>query len=322
MPENQEEPQLAEQAAAEPETSVSDIPVSLSPEEKKRIALHTMLKRCLAEMIGTAVLVIVGCGAAMGLSIGEASGSISHITLAIGTALAFGLVVTALSYALGEYSGCHTNPAVTWALYLDKKIGLRQMLWYWAAQFIGGVLGGLVLLLFFGTGADVGAATETVQSFASNTVNITILGSSWGVEATSLYSAEGWPFIFIGLFAEIFFAFVFIFTILCTGHKKENSPISGMALGLSLVAVILLGFNITGTGVNPARSLGTALVAMVNGVYEPISEIWIFIVGPMVGATLAELAYRGIWHPHGAHAPHSRYNPFHRSNKSENKAEK
>lgn len=286
-------------------------------EDWKKLMFVTMAKRFLAEMIGTAVLVIIGCGAAMGLSL---SGT-DTIGLGVGTAFAFGLVVLALSYALGEYSGCHLNPAVTWALYLNHKIGARQMIWYWVAQFCGGVLGGAVLLAFFGHG---NAGTPVVQTLASNTVNMSILCSSWNVvdsatnAAPVLYSAQGWPFMFIGLGAEMFFAFVFVFTILCTGHKKEYSPISGLALGLSLTSVVLLGFNITGTGVNPARSFGTAIMALANGQTEPIAEYWIFLVGPMLGATIAVLAYRAIWHKHGAHAPHSRHNVFHKQ-KSDNK---
>ncbi|HBR86006.1 MAG TPA: aquaporin [Firmicutes bacterium] len=264
--------------------------------EARHTANIVMAKRCFAEMIGTAVLVIIGCGAAMGLSLGADD---NYIALAIGTAFAFGLVVTALSYALGEYSGCHVNPAVTFALFLAKKIDAKQMLLYWISQVVGGILGGAVLLLIFGGlgGSDV------VKTLASNTVNMANLWKSWGGKGVApvAYSAQGWPFLFIGLFAEIFFAFVFVFTILCTGHNRENGPISGIALGLSLVSVILLGFNITGTGVNPARSIGTAVMAMVTGEFEPIKEIWIFIFGPMIGAALAVGAYRIVWHEHGAH---------------------
>ena len=287
----------------------ADVQPELTLQQKKHIANVVMAKRCLAEMIGTAVLVLVGCGAAMGLSIGD---STNYIPLAIGTALAFGLVVTGLSYALGEYSGCHTNPAVSFALYLTHKIGLKQMLWYWVAQVVGGILGGCLLLLIFGH-CDPSAGGSTLATLASNSVNMTNLWSSWngtGGTVPAAYSAEGWPFLFIGLAAEIFFAFAFVFTVLCTGHKRDNGPVSGIALGLALTSVILLGFNITGTGVNPARSLGTAVMAMANGEFEPIREIWIFILGPMAGAALAVLAYRGIWHSHGASAPHSRFNPF------------
>ncbi len=311
---SQNESTKPEEKVESPSVAAADTAAEppLSLEEEKHLANVVMLKRCLAELIGTAVLVFVGCGAAVGLSMGGlGEGTLAHVSLAVGTALAFGLVVTALSYALGEYSGCHVNPAVTFALYLNHKIGLRQMLCYWVAQLIGGLLGGALLLLFFGHGNGGVAST-----LASNTVNMGILSVSWGVVdsaavAPAAYSAQGWPFLFLGLAAEILFTFAFVFTILCTGHKKENGPVSGIALGLSLTAIVLLGFNITGTGCNPARSIGTAVMCMANGEFEPIKEIWIFILGPMAGAALAVLAYRAIWHAHGASAPHHpHFNPF------------
>jgi len=258
---------------------------------------HVALKRFIAEMLGTAILVIIGCGAVMGLSYNGAS----NIGLAIGGAFAFGLVVTALSYALGEFSGCHLNPAVSFAMLLDHKIGLKQFAQYVGAQFIGGLIGGAVLLLIFGTRVT---GNEVVDTLASNATNLNTLYGTWvggdNVPSTA-YSKEGWPFMFIALFAEVFFALVFVFTILCTSHKKANGPISGIALGLSLVSIVFLGFNITGTSVNPARSLGTAVFACVKGQYEPIKQIWIFFVGPMLGAYLAVLAYHAIFHDQGAH---------------------
>lgn len=270
---------------------------NVDKKEPKFSDKHIALKRALAEMIGTAILVIVGCGAVMGLSLSDAN----PIALALCGAFAFGLVVTALSYALGEFSGCHLNPAVSFALFLDHKIGLKQFLEYVLAQVVGGLIGGAVLLLIFGTRhTDNGV----INTLASNSTNFEILYGAWnGGEnvPTTIYSKEGWPYMFISLFSEVFFALVFVFTILCTSHKQANGPISGIALGLSLASIILLGFNITGTGVNPARSLGTAVMAMAKGEYEPIKEIWIFIVGPLLGAYLAVLAYHAIWHDQGAH---------------------
>lgn len=258
---------------------------------------HIALKRFIAEMFGTAILVIVGCGAAMGLSIGDKG---NYIALAIGTAFAFGLVVTALSYALGEFSGCHVNPAVSFALFLDHRIGRKQFIQYVVAQVIGGIIGGAFLLLIFGAAPT---KNEIVNTLASNSTNMKNLYAVWHPKAAVpvAYSAEGWPYMFISLISEVFFALVFVFTILCTSHKKDNGPVSGIALGLSLVGVILLGFNITGTGVNPARSIGTAVMCMAHGEFEPIKEIWIFILGPMIGAYLAVLAYNTIWHNQGAH---------------------
>lgn len=289
---------------SEEKNPVQGSSLKAQPEEThENFDKFVMAKRCFAEAIGTAVLVIVGCGAAMGLSLGDPD---NYIALAIATSLAFGLVVTALSYALGEFSGCHVNPAVSLALFLDHRIGFKQFVLYVVSQVIGGILGGAVLLGIFGHGGD----NALVATLASNTANVANIASSWGwtndLEALkagtfTATSVAGLKYLAIALAAEVFFAFVFVFTILCTGHKKENGAVSGIALGLSLTSVVLLGFNITGTGVNPARSIGTAVLAMANGQYEPIKEIWIFIAGPCIGAVLAVWAYHVVWHTRGAH---------------------
>lgn len=185
----------------------------------------TMGKRCLAEMFGTAVLVAIGCGAA-------------------------------------------------------------------------------ILLGIFGHGND---EYPLVSTLASNMVNVSGLSQTWGSDFVN--NDSGYPSfvaLLIGLGSETFFALVFVFTILCTSRDRENKAVSGIALGLSLTSIVLLGFAITGTGVNPARSLGTAVIALANGEYEPIGEIWIFIVGPLLGAWLATLAYHAVWHQKGAHVKPAR----------------
>lgn len=250
-----------------------------------------MLKRCIGEAIGTAVLVAVGCGAATGLTlIGCSLG-----TVVIATAFAFGLVVTALSYALGEFTGCHANPAVTFAMFLDGRIGWKQALFYTISQVIGAIAGAGLLVLIFGSHISDSVLANVVDpglvnTYASNSVNSLIterVGYGAGLA--------------IGFVAEVFFALVFVFTILCTSHDKATKGLSGIALGLSLTSIVFMGFGITGTGLNPARSLGTALMAMINGQYEPIKEIWIFILGPYVGSALATLCYWLVWHDHGPH---------------------
>lgn len=268
-------------------------------DQNKKINWFVMFKRCIGEILGTAVLVCIGCGAATGLAMNGASVG----EIAIATSLTFGLVVTALSYALGEFTGCHVNPAVTFAMWLDGRIGWKQMLLYTLSQVVGGIIGAALLVGFLGHNWDpsalaAGADMGIINTYASNAVSGTLI-SRFG-------TAGGYA---IGLFAEIFFALVFVFTILCTSHDKANKCLSGIALGLSLTSIVFFGFSITGTGVNPARSLGTALMALVNGQTEPIKEIWIFIFGPYIGAGLATLCYWAVWHDHGPHHPNNKRNP-------------
>lgn len=271
------------------ESVESNVEVSNSAE---KINWLVMFKRCIGEFFGTAVLVCVGCGAAMGLAMNGAT--IGEI--AIATALTFGLIVTALSYALGEFTGCHCNPAVTFAMWLDRRIGWQQLLVYTASQVLGAIGGAGLLVGFFGNNWDFvdkfakASDTAILNSYASNSVSSNLVNHFGDAGALT-----------IGFFAEVFFALVFVFTILCTSHDKATKGLSGIALGLSLTSIVFFGFNLTGTGVNPARSLGTALMALINGVTAPIEQIWIFIFGPYLGAALAVGCYWVVWHDHGAH---------------------
>lgn len=276
---------------------------TIVPAEKEvveeKINWSVMLKRCVGEALGTAVLVAIGCGAATGLTI--AGASVGEV--AIATSLAFGLVVTALSYALGEFTGCHVNPAVTLAMWMDGRIGWKQALLYTLSQVIGGIAGAALLVGILGShwsGDALKNAFDStlVQTYASNAVSGNII-NHYGMGGA----------LTVGFFAEVFFALVFVFTILCTSHDKANKGLSGIALGLSLSSIVFFGFGVTGTGVNPARSLGTALMAMVNNQYEPIKEIWIFIFGPYVGAALATVCYWVVWHDYGPHFPQRRKKP-------------
>lgn len=276
---------------------VREVKDDVQGEAIEKINWAVMLKRCIGEALGTAVLVAVGCGAAIGLTlVGSAIGSV-----AVATAFAFGLVVTALSYALGEFTGCHVNPAVTFALWMDGRIGWKQAILYTISQNIGAIAGAALLLGIFGNNWDWTnpllenvADTALVETYASNSV------SGLLIDHFGMGSA-----LTIGFFAEVFFALVFVFTILCTSHDKANKGFSGIALGLSLSSIVFFGFGITGTGLNPARSLGTALMAMINNQFKPINEIWIFILGPFVGAALAVVCYWAVWHDYGPHFPHS-----------------
>ena len=210
-------------------------------------------KKMLAEFIGTCVLVVFGCGVAV----------VSDVDL-VGTALAFGLVIVAMAYSVGNISGCHINPAVSFGMLVAGKMKFIEFFEYIIAQFLGGIAGAGILCAVFGCDSGLGAnRLQTLKSGAA---------------------VEVWQ----GLVAEVILTFVFIFAILGVTSKKEFGSAAGVVIGLTLTLVHLLGIGLTGTSVNPARSLGPAIFA--GG--DPLSQIWIFILAPLVGACLAALVFR------------------------------
>lgn len=216
------------------------------------------MKRYLAEMVGTAVLVLMGCGTAAALNC-----SISDTASVVGTAMAFGLAVVAMAYTIGGISGCHINPAITLGCLLTKRIGVKDACMYMIFQVIGAFIGSAILAILVSqisyAGTETGA--NTLQS------NVSVMG---------------------GLVAEIVFTCVFVLVVLgTTDSKKGAGNLAGLAIGLSLILVHLACIRITGTSVNPARSIAPAVFA--GG--EALSQVWIFIVGPFVGAAIAA----GIW---------------------------
>ena len=216
-------------------------------------------KKYIAECIGTFVLVVLGCGVAMW----------SGVDL-VATSLAFGLVIVAMVYSIGRISGCHINPAVSLAMLIAKKISVKEFFGYIISQIIGAFIGALVVSLFTKDFAAVGA----------NAVSGDLLQAYGNVGG-----------LFVGLVVEIVLTFVFVLAILGVTHKDDYGKIAGVVIGCSLILVHLLGIRLTGTSVNPARSIGPAIVAMFAGEFEPIKEIWIFIVGPLAGGALAALVY-------------------------------
>lgn len=210
------------------------------------------LKKYLAEFIGTLVLVLFACGTAAVVGCSATAG-----TGYLLTALAFGLVIVAMAYSIGNISGCHINPAVTIAMLVSKKISLKDAIGYMIAQFLGATCGAAILM------ALVGAET--------------------GLGANALYQGS----IAKSLIIEVILTFVFVIAILGVTSKVENSAVSGIVIGLTLTLVHILGISFTGTSVNPARSFGPAL--LVGG--EALSSVWVFIVAPLVGGVLAALVY-------------------------------
>ncbi len=213
-------------------------------------------KKYVAEAIGTCVLVTFGCGTAVAVGCDSASGSGYLLT-----ALAFGLVIVAMAYSIGNISGCHINPAVSIAMLIRKQLSVSDFIGYVIFQLIGSAVGCVILGIVFGF--DCGFGANQIQAGWTN-------GTVGGA-----------------LLVEIVLTFVFVIAIIGVTSKTENTAVSGLVIGLSLTLVHILGIALTGTSVNPARSLMPALFA--GG--TALSQVWIFIVGPLVGGALAAVVY-------------------------------
>jgi aquaporin Z len=231
-----------------------------------------MARKAAAELLGTALLVFFGVGAAT-LSFGFGVTGASFSAGVVATALTFGLVLMALAYSIGPISGCHVNPAVTIGALAAKRITLNEAIAYWIAQFVGGIIGALVLWGTFST---------------SNIYNrkVTGLGADgWGA-ASKIHIGAGGAFI-----VEVILTAIFVFVILAVTRKDAHAATAALAIGLTLTLVHLVGIPITGTSVNPARSLGPALV--VGG--TALKQVWLFIVAPLVGGLVAAGAHLAIY---------------------------
>lgn len=228
-----------------------------------------------AELLGTALLVFFAVGTAT-LSFGfkVAGGSTSAGVVA--TALAFGLVLLALVYAFGPISGCHVNPAVTIGFLVSGRISLGDAIGYWVAQGAGGIGGAAALFGVF----------HWVPSYSKTTIG---LGTD-GYGSHSMIGLNG-----NGAFVvEVILTFIFVFTVLAVTRRESNATVAGLVIGLSLTLVHLVGIPLDGTSVNPARSLGPAL--MVGG--TAMSQLWVFIVAPLAGGVVAAIVYR-LLYPEG-----------------------
>lgn len=212
-----------------------------------------LLKKCTAEFIGTFVLVFFACGTAavVGCSAENGTGYLL-------TALAFGLVIVAMAYSIGNISGCHINPAVSIAMLVSGKLSVKDFIGYLIAQFAGATAGAAVLMAF--------------------------VGKESGLGANALYEGN----IALSILIEIILTFVFVIAILGVTSKIENSAVSGIVIGLTLTLVHILGISFTGTSVNPARSFGPAL--FVGG--DALANVWVFLVAPLVGGVFAALVYK------------------------------
>lgn len=224
------------------------------------------MKKYLAEMIGTCVLVTMGCGTAMLVGCDAASGSGYLLT-----ALAFGLSIVAMAYCVGNISGCHVNPAVSLAVWMNGGIDLVDFAGYAVSQVIGALVGGILLKVIFA----LGGVTDLTGGLGTNGLA--------GVNGNAI----------AGLLVEIILTFIFVLCILgVTSSRTKHGSFGGLVIGLTLTFVHILGIGLTGTSVNPARSFGPAIVAAVTGNPAPLGSLWVFIIGPFAGAALAAVTYR------------------------------
>jgi aquaporin Z len=227
-----------------------------------------MARRLLAELFGTAILVFIGVGVATLVFGFHVFGfrSASSVPAGILTvAMAFGLTLLALVYVLGPVSACHVNPAVTLGALLARRVSLVEAAGYWVAQFVGGILAALVLWGLFNSSPYYSKSRNGLGT------------NGWGSQSFLRVTAGG------AFLAEVILTGILVFVILTVSRPGENKAVAGVPIGLTLTAVHIFGIPIDGTSVNPARSLGPALIA--GGV--SLRQVWLFIVAPLLGGVLA-----------------------------------
>ena len=226
------------------------------------------MKKYTAEFIGTAVLVFFGCGTAM-----LAGCDFSVGTGYLLTALAFGLAIIAEAYCIGNISGCHINPAVSLGVLISGRMSGKDFIGYIIAQVLGAICGSFLLMGVFGLG-DV---TDQTGAFGSSG----LAGVNESVGA--------------GFLVELILTFVFVLTVLgVTSNKAGHGSFGGLVIGFTLTFVHILGIGLTGTSVNPARSIGPAIVSAINGNTAPLHVLWIFIAAPLLGGAASAACYTGL----------------------------
>ncbi|MCR4783462.1 MAG: MIP family channel protein [bacterium] len=219
------------------------------------------MKKYLAECIGTAMLVFFGCGAAIMHNMPQVGESFGYL----GIAVAFGLILMSMIYAIGDISGCHVNPAVSLAMFILHKLDTKDLFGYIIAQVVGAFAGAGALFIVIGGHPEIGL---TNGGFGCNGYGAL---SNAGISAGAAF------------FTEIILTFCFILTIIGATSKASNSSTAGLAIGLCLIVVHIVGLPLTGTSVNPARSLAPACFK--GG--DALSQVWVFILAPLVGGALA-----------------------------------
>ncbi len=214
------------------------------------------MKKYFAEMIGTMILVLMGCGSAVFAGAIQPFASVGTL----GVAFAFGLSVLVMCYTIGKISGCHINPAITLGVWLSKRMSSKDAGMYMIFQVIGGIIGSSILYFL---ARDSGSVT-------------------------TLTGANGYTNVTMAFIAESVFTFIFVLVVLGSTSKGADNKFAGIAIGLTLVMIHIVCIPITGTSVNPARSIGPALYQ--GG--EALSQLWLFIVAPFLGGAVASVVWR------------------------------
>ena len=225
------------------------------------------MKNYLSELFGTFCLVLFGCGAAA--VAGGAVGAVSGLGL-LGISLAFGLAVVAMAYAIGPISGCHINPAISVGMLVAGKLSLKDTIGYVVSQCIGAILGAFILYLLL-SGQDGFVAGD--WAYGSN---------GWGEGYLGNFSMQS------AFIAEVVFTAIFLVVIHAVTSKMGNATMAGLAIGITLALIHMVVIPITGTSVNPARSLGPAVFA--QGI--ALQQLWLFIVAPILGGVLGTLLWK------------------------------
>ena len=222
------------------------------------------MKRYISELIGTMVLVLFGCGSA------AIAGSVLGN---VGIALAFGLSIVAMAYVIGDISGCHINPAVSIGMWIDGRLETKDLVMYIVFQCIGAIIGIGLLAVIINSAPTLGGYTAT--GLGQNGFGA---ASSVGLNVTG------------AIIVEIILTFVFVFTVLGVTKKAENGAVAGIVIGLTLAFVHIMGIPLTGTSVNPARSIAPAL--FIGG--QALQQVWVFLVAPIIGAIIAGTLFKGL----------------------------
>jgi aquaporin Z len=235
-----------------------------------------LMTRALAELIGTFWLVLGGCGAAV-FAAGVPDVGIGYL----GVSFAFGLTVLTMAYAIGHISGCHLNPAVSLGLAVGGRFPFSDVPVYVIAQVLGAIAA--AFLIWF-IAADMGMHKEGQATF-------TLAANSLAVNGYDSLSPQGYGMI-SGLVTEIVMTAMFLFIILGATDKRGIGTHAGLAIGLALTLIHLISIPITNTSVNPARSTGPALALLTGGQGQAAGQLWLFWVGPLIGAAIAGVVYR------------------------------
>ncbi|MDO5848884.1 MAG: MIP family channel protein [Methanobrevibacter sp.] len=223
------------------------------------------MKKYISELIGTLVLVLFGCGSAA---------IAGNILGNLGIAFAFGLSIVAMAYVIGDISGCHINPAVSFGMWITKRMDTKDFILYVIFQCIGAIIGIAILAYFINSCPSLGGYLTTG------------LGQNGFGSASSVGITMGGAFV-----VEAILTFVFVFTVLGVTRTEKTAGVAGIVIGLTLAFVHIMGIPLTGTSVNPARSLAPAL--FMGG--QALSQVWLFIVAPLVGALVAGLIYKYLY---------------------------